>query len=118
MNDFCLFCLNETAFPIAQTDFFDRKNAFYDHDFTTEVVVLGNQSVRDRRLIGRAVIIITEKVFLSFFILNSHRSHMSRFAFLSRVVQEVDVFHYKENPFIEKKPKGTYIKPGYLSVYL
>ena len=53
--------LNKTAFPIAQTDFFDRKNAFYDHDFTTEVIVLDNQSVRDRRLIGRAVIIITER---------------------------------------------------------
>ena len=57
-----LFCLNKTAFPIAQTDFFDRKNAFYDHDFSgTEAVVLDNQSVRDRRLIGRAVIIITER---------------------------------------------------------
>ena len=56
-----LFCLNKTAFPIAQTDFFDRKNAFYDHDFTTEAIVLDNQSVRDRRLSGRAVIIITER---------------------------------------------------------
>ena len=55
-----LFCLNKTASPIAQTDFFGRKNAFYDHDFTTEAVVLGKQSVRDRRLIGKAVIIITE----------------------------------------------------------
>ena len=71
MNDF-LFCLNKTAFPIAQTDFFDRKNAFYDHDFTTKAVGLGNQSVRDRRLIGtcRAVIILSERtgsswVFLS-----------------------------------------------------
>ena len=56
-----LFCLNKTAFPIAQTDFFDRKTAFYDHDFTTEAVVLGSQSLHDRRLIGRAVIIITER---------------------------------------------------------
>ena len=56
-----LFSLNKTAFPIAQTDFFDRKNAFYDHNFTTEAVVLGNQSVRDRRLIGRAVLIIKER---------------------------------------------------------
>ena len=39
----------------------NRKNAFYDHDFTTEAIVLGNQSVRDRRLIGIAVIIITER---------------------------------------------------------
>ena len=56
-----LFFVNKTAFPIAQTDFFDLKNAFYDHDFTTEAIVLGNQSVRDRRLIGSAVIIITER---------------------------------------------------------
>ena len=56
-----LFCLNKTAFPIAQPDFFDRKNAFYDHDFTTEAVVLDNQSVRDRHLIGRVAIIITER---------------------------------------------------------
>ena len=56
-----LFCLNKTAFPIDQTDFFDRKNAFHDHDFITEAVVLDNQSVRDRLLIGRAVIIITER---------------------------------------------------------
>ena len=55
MNDFCF------AYSIAQTDFFDRKNAFYDHDFTTEAVVLDNQSVRDRRLIGGAVISITER---------------------------------------------------------
>ena len=56
-----LFCLNKTAFPIAQTHFFDRKTAFYDHDFTTEAVVLGSQSLHDRRLIGRAVIINTER---------------------------------------------------------
>ena len=31
-----LFCLNNTVFPIAQTNFFDRKNAFYDHDFTAK----------------------------------------------------------------------------------
>ena len=60
MNDFC-FRLNQTAFFIAQTDFFDRKNTFNDYDFTTEAVVLGNQSVCDSRLIGRAVIIITER---------------------------------------------------------
>ena len=47
------FCLNKTAFPIAQTDFFDRKNAFYDHGFTTERVVLC--------LFGRAVLVITER---------------------------------------------------------
>ena len=46
---------------MAQTDFFDRKNAFYDHDFTTKAVGLGNPSVRDRRLIGRVVTIITER---------------------------------------------------------
>ena len=46
-----LFCLNKTALPIAQNQLFR-----YDHDFTTEAVVLGN-----RRLIGRAVIIITER---------------------------------------------------------
>ena len=40
-----LFCLNKTAFPISQTDFFDRKTASYDHDFTTETVVLGSQSL-------------------------------------------------------------------------
>ena len=58
---FIFFCLNKTAFPIAQTDFFDHKNAFYDHELTTEAAVLGNQSVRDRRLTGRTVIIITER---------------------------------------------------------
>ena len=31
-----LFCLNKTAFSIAQTNFFDRKNSVYDHDFMTE----------------------------------------------------------------------------------
>ena len=56
-----LLCLNKTAFPIAQTVFFDRENAFYGHDFKTEAVDWGNQSVRDRRLIGRAVIIIIER---------------------------------------------------------
>ena len=56
-----LFCLCKTAFPIAQTNFFDHKNAFYDHDFTTKAIVLDNQSVRDRHLSGRAVIIITER---------------------------------------------------------
>ena len=66
-----LFCLNKSAFSIAQTDFFRSQNAFYDHDFTTEAVVLDNQSVRDRHRIGRAVIIITEnRVFMSFLILN------------------------------------------------
>ena len=97
------FCLNKTAFPIAQTDIFDRKkNAFYDHDFTTEAIVLGNQSVRDHRLIGRAVIIITERtVFLSFLILNYEYVCLSILFRLCRVVQEVNVFHYKENPLIE-----------------
>ena len=56
-----LFCFNKSAFSIAQTDFFRSQNAFYGHDFTTEAVVLGNQSVRDSRLIGRAVINITER---------------------------------------------------------
>ena len=67
-----LFCSNNTAFPVAQTDFFDRKNAFYDHGFTIEAVVLGNQSVRDRRLIGGANYNSNRKdrVFLSFLILN------------------------------------------------
>ena len=54
-----MFCFNKTVLPIAQTDFLDRKNASCDHDFTTEAVALGNQRVRDRRLIGRAVVIIT-----------------------------------------------------------
>ena len=31
-----LFCLNKTAFFITRTNFFDGKNAFYDHDFMTE----------------------------------------------------------------------------------
>ena len=59
MNNF--YRLNKTVFSHCPTDF----NAFYDHDkindFATEAVVLDNQSVRDRRIIGRAVIIITER---------------------------------------------------------
>ena len=31
---------NKTALTIAQTDFFDHKNAFYDHGFTIEGIVL------------------------------------------------------------------------------
>ena len=54
-----MFCFNKTVLPIAQTDFLDRKNASCDHDFTTAAVAFGNQRVRDRRLIGSAVIIIT-----------------------------------------------------------
>ena len=58
---FLFVMLYKTALPIEQTAFFDCKNVFYDHDFTTKAAVLGNQLVRDRRLIGRAVIIITER---------------------------------------------------------
>ena len=64
-----------------------------------EAVVLGNQSVRDYRLIGRAVIIITEKkglLELLNFELTKKPYEKVRLSILfrfSRVVQEVDVFH-------------------------
>ena len=64
-----------------------------------EADVLGNQSVRDRRLIGRDVIIITEKTgyleLLNFELTQKpYESVCLSIIFrFSRVVQKVDVFH-------------------------
>ena len=67
----------------------------------------GNQGVRDRRLIGRALIIIPERKglleFLNFELTQKLYEYvcLSILFRFSRVVQDVDVFHYQENPLIE-----------------
>ena len=75
----------------------------------TEAVVFSNKSVRDLRLIGRAVII-------SFLTLNESRSLMSKFVSLSYFdlaeLFRKSMFSITKRFYSKKQTNGSYHKPG------